>query len=159
MKLNNYTKQAIHKAIMNDVPKVDRFKRREAIQADLVKAMSPAVRKLYKANPSALRTSYMGDLVYDGVSNRSRDVVVGDVSEAAIEKICEPYKAEEDARWQVNQKLKGIIDGCTTLKQLKTLLPEFEKYMPTEEAPTKNLPAVANMVADLTKLGWPKERA
>jgi hypothetical protein len=38
-----------------------------------------------------------------------------------------------------------------------TRLPEFEKYFPAEDAPiSKNLPALANMVADLTKLGWPK---
>lgn len=46
--------------------------------------------------------------------------------------------------------------ACKTLKQARERLPEFEKYPPkdVEKSPTM-LPALANLVADLTKVGWP----
>jgi hypothetical protein len=81
---------------------------------------------------------------------------VGDVTEKQLEEILKPYKEEDNAVYDARRKLCAIVEGCSTLKQLQTLLPEFVDYMPTEAAPTKNLPAVANMVSDLSKLGWPK---
>ena len=158
MKLNKFQKASIVKAIMNDVPKVDKVKRRLAVQAAIVKAMSPNVRKVFKSNPGALRTTYVGDVVeIDDYSSRS--ITVGDVTDKQLEEILKPYKAEDSAVYDAKRKLQSIVEGCSTLKQLQTLLPEFKQYMPTEAAPTKNLPAVANMVADLSKLGWPKGAA
>lgn len=156
MKLNKFQKQAIVRAIMADVPKADKAKRRAAIQAEVVKLMSPDVRKVYNTVPSALRTQHVGDLCYDGSSWASRDVIAGDVSEKDIKVICEPYKAADEARYKAECSLAGVVEACSTLKQLKGRLPEFAKYYPTEEAPTANLPALANVVADLSKLGWPK---
>ena len=43
-----------------------------------------------------------------------------------------------------------------TVDKFFEAFPEFEKYLPSEAQPTKNLPALANVVADLSKLGWPK---
>ena len=156
MRLDKYTKASIVKAIMNDVPEPDKAKRRADLQAAVVKAMSPEARKLYNKTPGALRTHHVGDTLYDGRSWAARDIIAGDVNSETIDKLLKPYKDEDDARAATKRKLQGIVEGCSTLKQLQTLLPEFKQYMPTEAAPTKNLPAVANMVADLSKLGWPK---
>ena len=150
MRLNEYAKRAILRSIVADIPKPSVEAARIVIQAALLKGMSPLARKLYKQNPAALTKDHIG---YDHGFEYTSMVVVGDADFAAVMK---PYVEAKDQRRDVYNKLKGIIDGCTTLKQLKTLLPEFEKDLPTEEAPTKNLPAVANVVADLTKLGWPK---
>jgi len=155
MKLNKYQKQAIVTAIMADVPKVDVAAHRKRMQDGVVKLMSPAVRKVFKESPSALKTRYFSDL-YDGVGWGSRELIVGDVSEVETDKLYEPLEAAVRERVAVYQKLKGVIDGCTTLASLKRTLPEFEAYFPTEDAPTKNLPAVANLVTDMMKLGWPK---
>lgn len=156
MRLNSYTKSSIVRAIMQDLPAIDKEKRRADLQAALVKAMSPAARKLFKESPFALRTHHVGDMIYDGRDWSTRDITSGDVNAATIDELCKPYKEEDDARYAAKRKLEGIVEGCSTLKQLQNLLPEFKHYMPTETAPTKNLPAVANMVADLSKLGWPK---
>ena len=156
MKLNKYQKSAIIRAIMADVPKPDKEKRHAAIQAEVVKLMSPAVRKVFNTTPSALRTQWIGDLAYNGADWATRDVIAGDVGEKDIKALCEPYKAEDDTRYRAECSLAGVVEACSTLKQLKGRLPEFEKYYPTEEAPTANLPALANVVADLSKLGWPK---
>lgn len=156
MRLNTYTKSSIIRAIMNDVPQPDKEKRRADLQAALVKAMSPEARKLYNKTPSALRTYHFGEIIYTGSYN-SRDLIAGDVNAETIDALAKPYTDEDDARHAAKRKITAIVEGCSTLKQLQTLLPEFKQYMPTESAPTKNLPAVANVVADLTKLGWPKK--
>ena len=157
MKIDKYVRQSIVRAIMNDVPKPDKVKRRADLQAAIVKAMSPDVRKVFKTSPGALKAHYFGDLVYDSLNWNTRDVVVGDVTEAKLDELAKPYKDEDEATSAIRCKLEDAIEGCTTRKALMTRLPEFEAYFPSEEAPmSKTLPALANMVADLSKLGWPK---
>ncbi len=157
MKIDKYVRQSIVRAIMADVPKPDKAKRRADLQAAIVKAMSPAVRKVFNECPRALKSHYFGDLIYDGVSWSSRELVIGDVSEAKLEELTKPYKDEDEAISAARCKLQGAIEGCTTRKALMTRLPEFEKYYPAEEAPmSKSVPALANVMADLSKLGWPK---
>lgn len=148
MRLNTYQKQAIVRAIMQDVPEVDTDMASKVIQAALVKAMSPVARKLYRESPKALRRDFTG---YDVIGRGTYPFVVGD---ADLEEVLKPWKAQAEARNDARRKLKGVVNGCTTLKQLQTALPEFVKYMPTEEKPTANLPALANLSADFVKLGW-----
>ncbi len=156
MKIDKYTKQAIVKEIMADVPPVDKEKRCADLQAAIVKAMSPEVRKIYKTKPGALRMHYFGDLIYGGW-NGPRDLIVGDVDKETLKALAKPYENEDSARRDAEYALKGAIASCNTLKQLNDRLPEFKKYFPTAAAPlSKNLPALANVVADLSKLGWPK---
>jgi Nucleotide modification associated domain 5 len=158
MKIDKYVRQSIVKAIMADVPKPDKAKRRADLQAAIVKAMSPNVRKVFKESPGALKTHYFGDMLYDGHNWDSRGLVVGDVTEEKLEELAKPHKDEDDAIHAARNKLECAIEGCTTRKALMTRLPEFEKYYPAEEAPmSKSLPALANVMADLSKLGWPKK--
>lgn len=157
MKLNKYTKQAIVRAIMNDVPKPDKTKRHAAVQAAVVKAMSPECRKVYNKTPGALATCYLGDTTYDGLDWRTHEIIKGDVSEAQIKAVLKPYEEEDEAHRKARAQLEAAVEGCSTLNALKKAFPEFEKYLPTEAQPTKNLPALANVVADLSKLGWPKK--
>jgi hypothetical protein len=47
----------------------------------------------------------------------------------------------------------------STRKALVDLLPEFEKYLPADEAKAiASLPAVANVLSDFVKAGWPKNQ-
>jgi hypothetical protein len=156
MKIGKWDKEAIVNAIMADVPKVDKAKRKEEIQAAIVKAMSPEARKLYKTCPEALRTYCLGELIYDGCTWNSRDVIMGDVGDAKRKEIIKPYEEEDTKRHAARYALKAAIMACTTLKQLKDRLPEFDKYYPSAEKPITTLPALANVVSDLSKLGWPK---
>jgi hypothetical protein len=93
---------------------------------------------------------------YDGCDWDSRNVIVGDVDSAKIDELAQKYKDEDRAVNDAQCALRGAIEACSTYKQLMTRLPEFEKYYPKPDAPTANLPALANVVADLSKLGWPK---
>jgi hypothetical protein len=156
MKLTKLHKEAIVRAIMQDTPPIDKVKRAEAILASIVKAMSPEVRKLYKTKPEALRRK---SVAYTNQYSNWQDVIVGDVTDAQIKEITEPYKVQEEERSSMQRKLTGAFEGINTLKQALTAFPEFKKYYPTEESPTKNLPALANVMADLTKMGWPKQGA
>jgi hypothetical protein len=157
VKITKYDKQAIVKAIMADVPKPDKAKRRQEIQAAIVKAMHPTVRKVFKDFPGALRTSHAGDLTCND-RYESRYLIVGDVTDKVLNEIFKPYIEEDNSRHSAQAKLTSAIESCTTRKALMDRLPEFEKYFPAESAPaSKNLPALANVVADLSKLGWPKK--
>jgi hypothetical protein len=155
MKLTKYQKQGIARAIINDIPPVDYNKRREELQAAVVKAMSAPVVKLYKVYPNALRKAHADNYVLGDAYNDNW-VIAGDVTDKQVEALAKKYRDENDARYAAKRQLEAAINGCNTLKQLMTTLPEFEKYYPTEAQPTKNLPALANVVADLSRLGWPK---
>jgi hypothetical protein len=155
MKLNKLTKQSIVRAIIQDLPPIDKEARALAVTDAIVKAMSPEVRKLYKTKPSALRTQSVA--YTNAYRNWGNDIVVGDVTDEQIKAIIAPYKQQEEERDAMHRKLTMTFEGISTLKQALTTFPEFKKYMPTEAEPTKNLPALANVMADLSKLGWPKK--
>ena len=59
----------------------------------------------------------------------------------------------------LSKQLTAVIAACSTLKQAKEALPEFIKYLPEEPGSTidRTLPVVGNLVADLSKAGWPKK--
>jgi hypothetical protein len=156
MKLSKYTKESIVRAILADLPKADGNKFRGEIQAGIVKLMSAECQIIYKRTPSALRTRYIGDLVRSD-KVYSGDIILGDASEKELDVFLRSYKEAKDVNDKARAQLSRAIMGYTTLNALKKAFPEFEKYLPTEDAPTKNLPALANVVADLSKLGWPKK--
>jgi hypothetical protein len=152
MKLTKYEKEAIIRAIMHDVPCTPDGMLKAEIQKVFVDSMSAPIQKLYKTHPKALRTDHVAS--WDSGMSYRVEFIVGD---ADVSKAIEPFVAKKKARDDAHRKLAAIVNGCGTLAQLKKMLPEFISYFPTEAEPTKNLPAVANMVADLSKLGWPKK--
>jgi hypothetical protein len=153
MKITKYEKEAIIRAIMQDVPRTPDNVLREEIQNALVQGMSAPIQELYKTHPKALRTDFVSS--WDSGLSYRVEFVVGD---AKVEKVVKPFVDKKQERDAAQTKLSAIVNGCNTLAQLKKMLPEFISYFPTETEPTKNLPAVANMVADLSKLGWPKAK-
>lgn len=152
MKITKYEKESIIRAIMQDVPCTPDSVLKVEIQKLLVASMSAPIQKLYKTHPKALRTEHVAS--WDSGMSYRVEFIVGD---ADVSKAIEPFAAKKKARDDAQKKLAAIVNGCGTLAQLKKMLPEFISYFPTEAEPTKNLPAVANMVADLSKLGWPKK--
>lgn len=155
MKLNKLTKQAIVRAVIQDLPPIDKEARALAVKDAIVKAMSPEVRKMSKTHPNALRTASVA--YADPHRHWGSDIVVGDVTNDQLKAIIKPYETQEEERAQAEHKLRHAFEGINTLKQALTTFPEFKKYYPTEAEPTKNLPALANVMADLSKLGWPKK--
>lgn len=155
MKLTKLHKEAIVRAIMQDTPALPREKWAQEIKEAIVKAMSPEVRKLYKTKPGALRHA---NVEYTNPHRLWGDEVpVGDVTKEQIKAIVDPYVKQDRERSDMGKKLQYAFEGINTLKQAESTFPEFKKYYPSEAQPTKNLPALANVVADLSKLGWPKK--
>ena len=153
MKITKYEKEAIIRAIMHDVPCTPDSVLKAEIQKAFVAAMSAPIQKLYKTHPKALRTDHVSS--WDSGMGYRVEFIVGD---ANVQEAMKPFVAKKKERDDAHTKLSAVVNGCNTLAQLKKLLPEFISYFPTETEPTKNLPAVANMVADLSKLGWPKTK-
>ena len=69
------------------------------------------------------------------------------------------YADEFNMLNNLRKQLTAVIASCSTLKQAKEALPEFIKYLPEEpgSAIDRTLPVVGNLVADLSKAGWPKK--
>ena len=69
------------------------------------------------------------------------------------------YADERNMLNNLRKQLTAVIAACNTLKQVKEALPEFIKYLPEDSGNPVNrtLPVVGNLVADLSKAGWPKK--
>lgn len=68
------------------------------------------------------------------------------------------YIAQQNERAELVKRIRAAIDGCVTLAQAKKALPEFDKYLPQETVKVdRSLPVVGNLVAELSKKGWPKK--
>jgi len=76
-----------------------------------------------------------------------------------LEDLADAKQEQCNRRHDLESKLTSTINGCSTLKQALELMPEFEKYLPSEEAKTASLPMVSGMVAELMAAGWPKAAA
>jgi hypothetical protein len=66
---------------------------------------------------------------------------------------------QNQARTRLRNQLEQAAASATTTKALAEMFPEFAKYLPAEETKARNLPAIANVVADFVKAGWPKNQA
>lgn len=166
MRLTNYIRDAFVTAAMQDVPKVDyEAEIRKAYTEAYIDAMPPEVAKAYKKNPEWFNHSYKH---VQGV-NSSFKVPCPEQSPyptldpkrvAAINLLAEKAKTQRTTRNELADRLKGIAYGATTRKALLEALPEFEKYLP-EDTPKacRSVPAIANLVSDFTKAGWPASKA
>lgn len=166
MRLTNYIRDAFVTAAMQDVPKVDyEAEIRKAYTEAYIDAMPPEVAKAYKKNPEWFNHSYKH---VQGVNSsfrvpcpeQSPYPTLDPKRVAAINLLAEKAKVQRTTRNELAERLKGIAYGATTRKALLEALPEFEKYLP-EDTPKacRSVPAIANLVSDFTKAGWPATKA
>ena len=148
MKLTNFQRESIIRAIFQDVPHAKSSEIKNAVQMAIVDAMSADCRKAYKACPDALKTTYTYDLTFE---RDSLTLIVGD---ADLKTVLKPWEDAKKEYLSAKFQLTALINSASTLKQLTEMLPEFVSYFPVEGQPTKNLPAVTNTVTMLVKLGW-----
>lgn len=152
MRLTNYMRQAFVRSVMQEIPKPDYESLKKQCQDALYAAMSADVRRVYRKSPKALVTVSSWDFD-DRYSHR---FVVGD---ADFDKVAEPFLEQCKARERFRKKLENTVNGFTTVKQLRDAFPELAHHLPDEKKPTVNLPAVANLVADMVQLGWKGKEA
>jgi len=163
MRLTKTLRKAFIRAAMADVPLI---KYREQIEKlvleDFERQMPPEVAKAYKKHPEYINRSYFYvnecrfSVSVPRPSNDSQKLTPA--TSETVKKLYEQMENQRKERDRLEDQLTCAAYGCTTSKALATMLPEFSKYLPAEEAATKNLPALANLVADFTKAGWPKSK-
>ena len=161
MRLTDYMRDAFVSAAMNDVPQEDFG---DQIQTLLIKAaiscLPPKVRALYD-DPATRDFVRHTQLPYG--FNYTYVPGLGTLPAGTQEKYdgLKEKQKEQDMRLHgLRRQLYGVAYSARTRKALVALLPEFEKYLPADDsAACKTLPAIANVMADFAKAGWPKDKA
>lgn len=168
MRLTNTIRDAFVRAVMNDVPKIDYEEQAhklilsaaemlfaEAFPGTDYKKLKDEgwLQNTWFSTPRGLRNFYV--FAPDNCTQLNTPELsqkLAELGTAAIE--------QEKRCSELEQKLQSVAYSVTTREALAKALPEFEKYLPdTPGAVTKNLPAIANLVADFITAGWPKDRA
>lgn len=164
MRLTNYQRDAFITNVMNDVPSIDYDEQiRTTVVEHFVSLLPPKVRAVWddKKARGYLTTahSYAGrvgaTVPYYCRHTESAD---DERARAAAAHLCEARKAQLETRTALRSSLHGVAYSVTTRKALAEKLPEFEKYLPPEAETSTNLPALANVLTDFIKAGWPKEK-
>lgn len=162
MKLTQTIRQAFVSAAMQDVPQIDYRAQAQALVTEAARMqLPPKVRAIY--DDKNLRhfvetTSFyaVGQYVYVPMGKGER-LKLNDADQKKLDALVEANKAQDERRFDLQQKLHACALACTTRKALVEMLPEFEKYLPADEAAANRaLPVVANVVTDFMKAGWPK---
>lgn len=161
MKLTENLREAFVRAAMADVPTIDyREQLQKVVTAAAVNLLPPAVAAAYKQFPEYIETRhvYAGSM-YFYVPAVQSPVFPDDVKQE-IKRLDALNDAQNEMLSALRTKLDAAANSVTTRKALADLLPEFEKYLPADKrAATLNLPAVANIMADFARAGWPKGKA
>lgn len=162
MKLTNTIRDAFVRAAMNDVPSVDFEEQYSKLMTDdAVAHLPPAIRKLWdnKATRDYVHLTLVGNR-YGGFCAYVPGMSDYRPSSEATEKgtdLKAQKDAQEDTQSKLRANLKSAAYSVSTRKALAEMLPEFERYLPTDEATAnRSVPAIANLVADFSKAGWPK---
>lgn len=167
MRLTNYIREAFVSAAMNDVPAPEKFeeKAHNIIKDDALNQLPPKIQAIAKdkelswflyQNSFWFRSSPFHTVYVPAA--RGKDYVPSAEAKKKIDELAAAANADKDMRIKLKDKLMGAARACTTTKQLRELLPEFEQYLPLEEEATcRTLPAVANIMSDFVKAGWPKD--
>lgn len=169
MRLTSSDRDAFVAAAMDDVPKIDyseQAKRlilahmKTTVPTDLL-AMIEKYPDRFVAHkvcmPLHLEDFYT-KLTHKYVS--WGDAVADDAMRKRIGEIDELSRAQTNTHRQLEAKLRAVISECTTLKQAKERMPEFEKYLPEDRdgKVCRQMPVIANLVEDLMAAGWPKDK-
>ena len=164
MRLTNLIRDSFVAAAMQDVPKVDYEKQIIALyHRAMLDAMPPELVGLYEKHKDWFNHSYKHvhgvNTSFRVVSPENTSIPLTPERTRELGVLLEAHKQQRQTRNDLQAKLHGVAYGVTTRKALVEALPEFEKYLPKEEdKPSRSLPAIANLVADFTKAGWPKQQ-
>ena len=169
MKLTNYIRDAFIKRVMTDVPYVDYSEQARILAQTTVrdafdkqygagkyKSLDEAgwLGHRYVPMPRNIQNCYMAIPSGSDLGQEYPEVW------AQILKLSTLAEAQSASRTALENNLRAAAYSVTTRKALADLLPEFEHYLPADDAKAIkiNLPAVANLVADFTRAGWPKQK-
>jgi hypothetical protein len=165
MKLSNYHRQTFVDAVMNDVPRVEYSEQaRSLIHAEAAAQLPAEIKKIY--DNKELRGWLQANTAVATPRNLSSVYAVAHAGykpspelQTILNELSELAGIQHEARAELRARVKATIAACSTRARAMKMLPEFEKYLPSDDNTTSNLPAVANLAAELVKAGWPKGKA
>lgn len=172
MKLTNHLRAAFVRAVMNDVPSVDYEAEQQRIATEWAVSIMPlAVRRVWDDKfmrhyvatyPYSQSLDFDDYLLWVSGFEIPAPQDLHSKMPVDVQRLLYDLEAKEREQrahcTELREKLYSIVAGITTTKGLEKALPEFAKYVPKDDKPTDNLPALANVVADFMKAGWPKEQ-
>ena len=167
MRLTNTIRDAFVRAAMQDVPRENFEEEAHKIAiADSIEQLPAQLRPMaLDKNLSTyfnLKSFWFYDSPFSSVmvfAQRGHDYRPSKDAEAKLNALTAKANEQKATRVKLKDSLHAAAYSVTTRKALVALLPEFEKYLPADE-PTacRTVPAIANLVADFTKAGWPKAK-
>jgi hypothetical protein len=160
MKLTNTIRDAFVRAAMDDVPSIDYS---EKIRAEAVKAAVEMLPLRAKAAWNDKDSRPFVHSFYRSIGNTGVNLP-GTGESKAVDKVREACAALVEAEGKQNEqraalksRLRAVAYSVSTRKALADALPEFEKYLPADEAAAlRTVPVIANVVAEFVQAGWPK---
>ena len=164
MRLTKVIREAFVRAAMADVPQDDyQAKIHKLIQDDAIAQLPPKVKAI--AQDKDLRHFLKTESHYIQGYNCSNVRVMHPEYQRSpsvnsqVEAMLVALAHQVERINALKAKLQATADAVTTRKALVELLPEFEKYLPADESKAiASLPAVANVLSDFVKAGWPKNQ-
>lgn len=165
MRLTKHDKCAFVRAVLDDVPYVDYSEQaRKLAMKHLISLLPGIVQQAYKEDPEWIRTNcikmpnYLQDFYGPALGYTWHGDFPDELKEQ-LRTLSDAAKEQSSTRKALEEKVTGLINSVTTLKAALKNFPEFAKYLPADRdaAGTANLPA-ANVIADLTNAGWPKDK-
>lgn len=166
MRLTKSHREAFVRAALDDVPRIDYDEQIDNLVQEYLESICPDnVLKAYKNQKTKgyFRATHITVYRYHRryfYLVPHEDYELPNEIREKINAIYEEKGKQAETRNSLERKLEGAISAFSTRKAAAEAMPEFEKYLPTEADKTSNnLPAVANLVADLIAAGWPKAKA
>lgn len=171
LRLTRDMRSAFVAAVMADVPEIDYEERiRAAVNKAHAAALPEPIKKLLQdiALAPFVKVEHVtinrndglpfGACVSFSMPAPSHEWL-DEVAVAAAEPHIKGWQEQEQRQRELRNKLQAVADVCSTTTKLAEAFPEFARYLPQTEAEgTRNLPALANVVAEFTKAGWPNGR-
>ena len=169
MRLTNTLLKAFVRAVMDYVPSTDYQEQAiELLSKAAEENLPPALKRAISIDPSVRdwiesRYHHVGKFPLSGTyllgTREALDQLGKDEAlQQKLQTLSDALAEQNKCRNQLQAKIEGIAASCTSRKQLLEALPEFEKYLPAQTSVnSRSVPALANLLADLTAAGWPKQ--
>lgn len=168
--LNKTDREDFVSSVMADVPKISYVDMLESeARKDLESQLPAEIKKLMKSElakylgKSYISVTHYRDLEGAGsisIQTAAQHEKFSDAFRTRRAELIKMHNDQHEKHRLLKQNLRATADACRTDKQLSERLPEFSKYIPKKGGSVvkAQLPALANLVADFTKAGWPKDK-
>lgn len=159
MKLTNYIKDAILESILKDMPEPINY--HEQIQGivwnDSLSQLPMELQNAISANKDiknhlgvkSMRIAGCGSMYLRSYAH----YIPSKETEKKVTRLNILNDEQNEKRGEIRNNLRAIIYACANSKQFADNYPEFAGYLPKEEQPIRNLPAV-DLINRLKQSGW-----